>query len=816
MEKYDHKQIEEKWQKVWQESGIYKAKAKGSGKKCYVLNEFPYPSGQGLHVGHLKGHIATDIYSRYKRMMGFDVLHPMGWDAFGLPAENFAIKNKVHPRVAVDKNIATFKSQLSIVGPDYDWDREIDTTDPAYYKWTQWIFLQMYKKGLAYESNEPINWCPSCLTGLANEDLDGGKCERCGSTVVQKRIRQWVLRITDYAERLIDDLALLDWPESVKEQQREWIGKSDGLIFKAKVADLDLELETFTAHYEACYADTFVVIAPDHELLAKLIAGVKDEPAIRKVIETINVKRLEDKYSEGEVEGVFTGRYLIDPLTGAEFPIWVASYALADYGTGIVRCSAHDKRDFAFAKKYNIPLKVVLLPKEPKLRAQVQALEVCYSDMKHGELIEPLNLSGKSSDEVRTNIASMLIDSGFAKRAVKYRLRDWVFSRQRYWGEPIPLIHCDQPAGGCGVVPVPESDLPVVLPDIKKYEPTGTGESPLASIAKWVNVKCPKCAGAGKRETNTMPQWAGSSWYWLRFMDPHNSASAVSKESEKYWAPVDIYVGGAEHTTRHLIYARFWHKFLFDIKTVSTEEPFAKRIPTGLILATDGRKMSKRWDNVINPSDVVERFGADAFRLYEMFLGPFSESVMWNDSAIIGPRRFLEKLWRVAEKVIETEKNNTVDNNLGWVEVNALAHSVARDVEDFKFNTAVPRMMTTLNVLNAGGHVSRETLGVLLRVLAPFAPHITEELWTGLGHIESIHLQAWPISKSTKQSSSEIVPLPIHIDGKYRFTIYVTADVDEESVVSTALQSQDALKWTKGGKPKNTIYKPGKILSITM
>src|SRR3989338_6461597 len=815
MEPYDHKSIEGKWQKLWQEQGTYKQELEGGKDKCYVLNEFPYPSGEGLHVGHLRGNIGTDIYSRYKRMKGFSVLHPMGWDAFGLPAENYAIKNKVHPRIAAEKNVANFKSQLGKLGFDFDWSREVNTTDPAYYKWTQWIFLQMFKKGLAYESNEPINWCPSCQTGLANEDLEDGKCERCGSVVEKKRIRQWVLAITKYADRLLEDLEELDWPEHIKEMQRAWIGRSDGLIFSAKVKDTNIEVETFSAHFEACFADTFVVIAPDHPLLAKLIVGVSNEEEIKNKIDDINIRRLKAGYKEGEVDGVFTGRYLDDPLGNGHLPIWVANYALSDYGTGIVKCSAHDPRDFAFAAKFEIPLKVVLVPKDEKLQEGVKTFKYCYSDFKNGILLEPLNLSGKTGQELRESIAEYVVGNGWARRVTMYRLRDWVFSRQRYWGEPIPLIHCGKSArpdgrsGGCGVVAVPDSELPVKLPEVEHYEPTGTGESPLANIDEWVNVKCPKCGGEAKRETNTMPQWAGSSWYWLRYMDPHNDKSFVDKKIEKAWSPVDLYVGGSEHTTRHLIYARFWHKFLFDQDLVSTKEPFTKRLNLGLILGADGRKISKRLGNGVNPNDIVDRFGADTLRLYVMFIGPFIDSVAWNDDAIIGTRRFLERVWRL----VKTTSAKTA--GVKGFGVDKYIKKVSQDIEALKFNTAVSELMKLLNELEKSETCNSE-IKIFLKLLSPFAPHLAEELWSSLAESGSVHLSEWPEVQNDdlEKSTSGVINLPVQIDGKVRDSIFIEDGADEESVRNTALQSPTVKKWLEGKELAKVVYVPGRIVNV--
>ena len=774
MEKYDHKQIEAKWQKSWEETGLYKTTEDATKKKCYVLDMFPYPSGVALHVGHPKGYIATDVYSRFKRMNGFNILHPMGWDAFGLPAENYAIKNKVHPSLAVDKNIATYKEQLSKIGFNYDWDREINTTDPSYYKWTQWIFLQLFKKGLAYESNEPINWCPSCQTGLANEDLEGGKCERCDSLIEKRPLRQWVLKITKYADRMLDDMDEVNWSTYIKDLQKAWIGRSRGLLFRSPVKGMKLELETFSAHFEACYADTFVTIAPDHPLLAKIIAGAPDEEKIRKKIEDINLKRLANKYGEGEVEGIFTGRYMQDRVTGKDMPIWVASFVISDYGTGIVRSSAYDVRDLAFATKYKIPL--------VEIKPEID----------------------------REKFGKVLIAAGHARKSTMYRLRDWVFSRQRYWGEPIPLIHCQNAETKCGVVPVPESELPVELPKVEHYEPTGTGESPLAAIDSWVNVKCPSCGGMGKRETNTMPQWAGSSWYYLRYMDPHNAESLVGKKSEKYWGNVDLYVGIGEHIARHMIYARFWHKFLYDIKVVHTKEPFPNYMKTGLILGSDGRKMGKRYGNVVDPDTVVDRFGADSFRLHEMFLGPFADTVLWNDAGIVGQRRFLERVWVMREKVADGSPKALAR------ELSEAIRKVAEDIEKFHFNTAISSLMILSKKIGELDKIPQSLYENFLKLLAPFAPHICEELWSNLGHNDSIHSVAWPEAVSqVMEDSPALISIPVQINGKMRGKIIISRNADEGEVREAILANKALNKWLGAKAFGKLFYKAGQIVSVT-
>lgn len=804
---YLPKSIEKKWQKTWEKSGVYRQYHRK--KKFYVLDMFPYPSGTGLHVGHPRGYIATDVIARFKQLQGYSVLHPMGWDAFGLPAEQFAIKNKVHPEVAVKKNVATFKQQLEKIGFTYDWEREINTTDPEYYRWTQWIFLQMWKKGLAYQSFDPINWCPTCQTGLANEDLEQGRCERCDTVVEKRPMRQWVLKITAYADKMLRDLDQLQWPGFVKEAQRNWIGRSEGMLFTAPIKESDLKIQTFSVHFEAFCADTFVVIAPDHPLLPKLLDGAKNKEEIFRACSEMVRKREAAGYeNQKEVEGVFTGRYIVDPVGNGELPIWVASYALAEYGTGIVKCSAHDERDFAFAKKYGIPLKPVLFPSDPVERKKVENLEYCYSDMSQGVLMEPKAFRGKVSGTSRQGVMEYLVKNKLAVKKVTYKMRDWVFSRQRYWGEPIPLIHCEC----CGVVPVPEKDLPVMLPKVKSYEPTGTGESPLAGIAKWVNVKCPTCKGKAKRETNTMPQWAGSSWYYLRYIDPKNQKVLVDKKKEKKMMAVDLYVGG-DHATRHLIYARFWHKFLYDQKIVSTPEPFMRLEFLGLILASDGRKMSKRWGNVVNPDDMVADFGADAFRLYEMFMGPFMQSIAWNTDGVVGTRRFLEKVWKLGDRV------SSIQKLVIKKEILSLLHQtikkVTEDIEAFKFNTAVSELMIFVNALEKESVVPRSVFETMLLLLSPFAPHITEELWEKLGYQQSIFLEKWP-KWDEKKMVVDTVKLAVQVNGKVRTLLEVSVATDEATVRAMALADEKVSAYTEGRTLRKAIYVPGRVLNLVV
>ena len=830
MKGYDHKKIERKWQKVWKETGLYRTgrASKVNSQKSYVLDMFPYPSGDGLHVGHPKGYIATDVYSRLKKMRGYNILHPMGWDAFGLPAENYAIKNKVHPAIAVKKNIRRFKKQLQLLGFNYDWEREINTTDPNYYKWTQWIFLQFFKKGLAYQSNEPINWCPSCKTGLANEDLEDGKCERCGSVVEKRAIPQWVLRITNYADRLLADLDKLDWPEYIKESQKNWIGRSEGMLFTAPVKDTNLSIETFSAHFEAFRADTFVVVAPDHPLLSRLIRNTPQEKEVHEFAEQLLRKRVAGGYEQREPEGIFTGQYIVDPVGNGDLPIWVASYALADYGTGIVKCSAHDERDFAFAKKYNIRLKPVLFPEDSALRKKVENLELCYIDMRNGILSEPKELNGRKAGSVRSEIIEYLEKNDLASKKITYRLKDWVFSRQRYWGEPIPLIRCEK----CKVVAVPEKDLPVKLPNVKSYEPTGTGESPLAAIESFVNTKCPKCGGKAKRETNTMPQWAGSCWYYIAYCigEKHKSQSTKTKQipnlkSQKAkrvlqkWLPVDMYVGGAEHATRHLIYARFWHKFLFDIAVVNTDEPFLRLQNVGLILAQDGRKMSKRFGNVINPDEIVERFGADSLRVYEMFMGPFNQAIAWNTDSLVGARRFLERAWKLREKTQSTVHKDQTKHKTQSTKLDSLLHQtikkVGDDIEAFRFNTAISSLMILLNALEKEAGISLGTFKTFIVLLAPFAPHLSEELFAHLGYKRSVHLEPWP-AYDEKIAMSAPITIIVQVSGKVRGNFTATRGEPKERLEKTARALPSVQKWIEGKTVHSVIVVPDRLVNIVV
>lgn len=807
MKKYDHKKIEKKWQKNWAKQDLFKTEENSEKPKSYVLDMFPYPSGDGLHVGHPKGYIATDIYSRYKKMNGFNVLHPMGWDAFGLPAENYAIKNKVHPRKAVEKNIKRYKEQLSIIGFNYDWEREINTTDPEYYKFTQWIFLEMYKKGLAYESHEPINWCPSCQTGLANEDLEDGKCERCGSVVEKKPIRQWVLKITDYADKLIEGLNILDWPESIKESQRNWIGRSEGALVEFKIKDTELGIKVFTTRADTLFGVTYVVLAPENNVVLNLKNKISNWSDVLRYIEEAKNKTQIERTAEGkEKTGVeLKGIKAINPANNEEVSVWIADYVLADYGTGAVMAvPAHDERDFEFAKKYNLPIKKVILGGKDGVFVG------------EGVLVNSQDFDGLTSDRAREKIIQK-----FGERKVNYKLRDWVFSRQRYWGEPIPLIHCEK----CGVVPVPETDLPVKLPNVKKYEPTGTGESPLADIAKWVNVKCPACGENARRETNTMPQWAGSCWYYIAYCISKNLKSQISiskqiedvdfKNKISYWNPVDMYVGGAEHATRHLIYARFWHKFLFDIGVVSTTEPFIRLKHVGLIQAQDGRKMSKRYGNVINPDDIVKTWGADTLRIYEMFMGPFANSIAWNTDSMIGSRRFLEKVWRLKDRIKNEQlKTNDKNENLEII-FNKTIKKVGEDIENFNFNTAISSMMIFVNELEKQESISRELFETVLKLISPFAPHISEELWFLLGHDKSIYFEKWP-NYDEQKIVSTTTTIIIQIGGKIRASVSFSKGLGEKQIRDTVESMAEVKKWLNNKTIKRVVFVPDRLINFVI
>lgn len=956
--RFEHKAIEKKWQEKWAADGLYKT-TESDKPKTFVLDMFPYPSGEGLHVGHPKGYIATDIYSRFKRMTGHEVLHPMGWDAFGLPAENFAIKHKVHPRVAVDKNITNFKSQLEKLGFDYDWDREINTTDPDFYKWTQWIFIQLFKKGLAYESHEPINWCPGCQTGLANEDLEAdGTCERCDSKVEKRPMRQWTLKIREYADRMLEDLDTLEWPEHIKEAQRNWIGKSEGAEIDFKLSTGD-QVTVFTTRPDTLFGATYMVLAPEHELVSSLLSEIRvQNPKVKLgnadeveayVKEAANKKEMDRLDDTKEKTGVkLEGITATNPANGEEIPVYIADYVLASYGTGaIMAVPAHDERDYAFATKFGTEIIPVISPvtgtpqEDPEHRNSIVAIvhnpktdkyatinwhepkqtlfvgggidegeapraaaereireETCCEHIEYvsetmpiehhyfahsknvareitatgflftltdeeetpqsleSDESEKFEFAWKSAKEIEAELTDELhktvwellvkkqvytgsgklfdtsfelsgIDSEEAKTTITekvggrmtstYKIKDWVFSRQRYWGEPFPIVHLENGTP----VPVAEAQLPVTLPEVEHYEPAGDGRSPLANITDWVNVTgyvtddndfmVADEAPAGKelikatRETNTMPQWAGSSWYYLRYIDPHNSKALIDPVLEKKWQPVDVYVGG-DHAVRHLIYARFWHKFLYDIGVVSTEEPFKRLEFLGFILAEDGRKMSKRWGNVINPDDIVDLVGADTLRVYEMFMGPFENTIAWSQDGLAGARRFLERVYGLSEHITDNDPK----------EVTSLLHKtikkVSEDIEAFKFNTAVSAMMIFVNLAEKKGLASA-SYDSFLRLLAPFAPHITEELWAATGNSESVHRAPFPTFDAIL-AKDDVVTIGVQINGKVRGDITISPDATEEDAIQTVENTPNLKTRLATGTVEKVIYKPGKILNI--
>jgi leucyl-tRNA synthetase len=960
--KYDHLKIEKKWQKVWNKKKVSKAVENTKKPKCFVLDMFPYPSGDGLHVGHPRGYIATDVYSRFKKMNGYNILHPMGWDAFGLPAENYAIKNKVSPEVAMKKNIKRFKSQLQMIGLNYDWTREVSTIDPKYYKWTQWIFLQLFKEGLAYESYAPINWCPSCKTGLANEDLDGDKCERCGTTIEKKPMRQWVLKIRNYADRLLEDIDELDWPEHIKELQRNWIGKSEGAEITFKLRNLEQKITVFTTRPDTLFGLSYVVLAPENSLVDELKPHIKNWSDVERYRQEIKGKSEIDRTAEGkEKTGVeLKGIKAINPVDSREVPVFISDYVLANYGTGAVMAvPAHDDRDYAFAKKYDLPITEVIIPeridkrnppvagkkvverrnvhvivKNPKtgmylglkwkqhnwttfpmggveegetileaakrelfeetgyknvkggvvLGGQVRAEyfaahkdqnRVSYTSAVYFELLneekenisededknhEVIWLSEKDIHSDMMTHAEMDIwierlekgdcaytESGvminseqfngrknediireitkFAggKMTTTYKLQDWVFSRQRYWGEPIPVVHCDK----CGVVPVEEKDLPLKLPKVKFYEPSGTGESPLAKMDKWVNTKCPKCKGKAKRETNTMPQWAGSSWYYLRYIDPKNNKMLIDPKLESYWmgtslprsesslrnsgTGVDMYVGGTEHATRHLIYARFWHKFLYDIGVASTKEPFKKLKNQGMILGSDNRKMSKRWGNVVNPDEVVKNVGADTLRVYESFMGPFEQEIAWSTDSMVGSRRFLEKVWKLQSKV----NKKFVDNEEVEILINKTIKKVGEDIDSFNANTAISSMMILANKFEEQEKISEKVYLDFIKILSPFAPHFAEEIYSNFKGKKLIVEESWPKYNENKLVSSKI-KIVVQINGKVRATVEVKNDSDQGVVEKETLNNDEIKKWIEGKEVKKVIFVKNKIINFVV
>ena len=849
MSKYPFESIEPKWQKFWEENKTFKAvedEKYPKEKRMYVLDMFPYPSAAGLHVGHPEGYTATDIYCRYLRMNGYNVLHPMGFDSFGLPAENYAIKTGTHPKTTTNANIEHFTKQIKSLGFSYDWDRCVSTCEPDYYKWTQWIFIQLYKKGLAYEAQTPINWCPSCMTGLANEEVKEGKCERCGSQVTHKTIRQWILKITEYADRLDKDLEGLDWPESVKAMQHNWIGKSTGAEVTFTVADkdgnpTDKNLTVYTTRCDTLFGATYMVVSPEHQIIDS-ITTPEQADAVKKYQEDAAKKSdLERTDLAKDKTGVFSGSYAINPVNGKLIPIWIADYVLISYGTGaIMAVPAHDDRDWEFAKKFNLPIIEVL-------KSEVDVQKQAWTQ--DGIHVNSEFLDGLNKKDAIEKMLEFLEEKKIGRKAINYKLRDWVYSRQRYWGEPIPLIHCPE----CGTVPVPDDQLPLELPEVKSYQPTGTGESPLAAIDSWVNCTCPKCGKPAKRETNTMPQWGGSCWYYLRYLDAHNDKQFCSPESEKYWMPVDLYIGGAEHAVLHLLYARFWHKVLYDLGLVSTKEPFQRLVNQGMITSfafqrknktlvptdeveqkEDGKyyekatgeeleqivaKMSKSLKNVVNPDDEIKAYGADSVRMYEMFMGPLTMSKPWSTQGIVGIHRFLEKVWAVSEKPMnDIDISGKLEDKVLISARKTFAQTIKKVTDDtatLNFNTAISQMMIFINEISKLPEIPKAMWSDFVKVLSPYAPHLGEELWQKLGNSNTIAYESWPVFSEdfAKDDEKTIV---VMVNGKKRDTFEAPVDTDQETLKKMAFDREAVKKFTDGHEIVKTIVVPNKIVTIVV
>ncbi len=794
MREYDPKTIEEKWKKTWEGSSYGRAEDDSSKKKSYILVEFPYPSGQGLHIGHPRSYVALDIAARKRRMQGENVLYPIGWDAFGLPTENYAIKTGRNPREVTAENIATFRGQIKNLGISFDWSREVNTTDPSYYKWTQWIFLQMFKHGLAYKATTEINWCTSCKIGLANEEVVNGVCERCGGVVEKREREQWMLAITKYAQRLYDDLATVDFIEAVKAGQRNWIGPSEGAELDFTVSGSDEKIRVFTTRPDTLFGATYVVLAPEHALVAKLASKITNYSEVEKYAAEAKKKTEMDRTAEQKdktgvkLEGVMA----VNPANGEDVPIFIADYVLATYGTGaIMAVPAHDERDYDFAKKFDIPIREVISGGET------------LPFVGNGTLVNSGDFTGMESEEAKKKITEKV--GGETKTT--YKLRDWVFSRQRYWGEPIPMIHC----ATCGWVPVPEKDLPVTLPEVEKYEPTDTGDSPLAQMHDWVNTTCPSCGGDAKRETDVMPNWAGSSWYYLRYCDPDNDTMLAAPDKLKYWLPVDWYNGGMEHTTLHLLYSRFWHKFLYDIKMVPTPEPYAKRTSHGLILGENGEKMSKSRGNVVDPNTVIEQFGADTTRLYGMFMGPFDQSIAWSMDGLVGVRRFVERVWKLQTKVTDATDGDPEAYRI----LHKTIKKVGEDIEALKMNTAVSSLMILSNTLEGIAEIPKVWYSQLVLILAPFAPFVAEELWEALHNKGSVHEVSWP-EYDEKAFIEATVRIAIQVNGKLRATIEVDSGASQDDVFRAARDVENVKKWLPHGEPKRVIYVQDKLMNIVV
>ena len=802
MESYNFKAIEKKWQDKWEETGAFHAETNSKKPKYYTMIEFPYPSGAGLHVGHPRSYTALDIIARKRRMEGYNVLYPIGWDAFGLPTENFAIKNKVHPKIVTAKNIANFTRQLKMLGFSFDWSREINTTDPSYYKWTQWIFLQLFKHGLAYKQEMPINWCTGCKVGLSNEEVVNGVCERCGSEVVQKRKSQWMLKITEYAQRLIDDLDDVNYLEKIKTQQKNWIGRSEGAEVKFKLSTGD-EMIVYTTRADTLFGATYTVMSPEHPLIEKMKDSITNYDEVL-AYKTEAAKKSEFERTElaKEKTGVkLEGIYAVNPANGAKLPVFISDYVLVTYGTGaIMAVPAHDSRDWDFAKKFNLPIIEVV-------SGGKNVQEEASTDVYKGKLVNSEFLNGLPVKEAIPTMIEWLEKQGLGKRKVNFKLRDWVFSRQRYWGEPIPLVHCDK----CGWVPIPESELPLELPEIETFEPGENGESPLAKAYDWIETTCPCCGGKAQRETDTMPQWAGSSWYFLRYMDPHNDEALASKEALEYWSPVDWYNGGMEHTTLHLLYSRFWHKFLYDIGVVPTKEPYMKRTSHGMILGENNEKMSKSRGNVVNPDEVVEEFGADAFRTYEMFIGAFDQSTPWSQQGLKGCYKFLERVWNL-QSIVNDEEGYSADLEKN---INKAIKKVGEDFERMKFNTAIATMMSLVNDFSKKGSVTKDEYKTLITLLNPVAPHMTEELWLTYGNGELLSLQPWPKYDEGKTVDDEI-EIVVQINGKIKDKLMIPAGLDKDGTQEAAMNTEKIKGLIEGKNVVKVIAVPGKLVNIVV
>ena len=813
MKEYNHKKIESKWQKTWAKSDLYKAEDNSDKPKEYLLVEFPYPSGDGLHVGHVRSYTALDIIARKKRMQGINVMYPMGWDAFGLPTENFAIKTGKHPIDVTKDNVAVFKKQMNSLGISFDWSREINTTDPKYYKWTQWIFLRLLKKGLAYKKKMPINWCPSCKIGLANEEVIDGSCERCGAETFKKDMEQWMLKITAYADRLIEDLETVDYLEKIKTQQINWIGRSYGAEVDFEVKGGPEKVKVFTTRPDTLFGATFMVLSPEHELVNKITTEDQKAEVLKYQEESSKKSDLERTELQKEKSGVFTGAYAINPMNGAEVPVWIADYVLATYGTGaIMAVPAHDQRDYDFAKKYNLDIIQVIAGGSIEKEA--------FTAVENGKLMNSGEFDGMPAKDAIENISIWLQQKELGKKTTNYHLRDWVFSRQHYWGEPIPVVYCPN----CGIVPVPEDQLPLELPMVEKYEPTDTGESPLAAIDEWVNCKCPLCGVDSKRETDTMPNWAGSSWYFLRYIDPDNDEVLADPDKLKHWMPIDLYNGGMEHTTLHLLYSRFWNKFLYDEGIVPTSEPYQRRVSHGMILASDGNKMSKSKGNVLNPDDIVEEYGADSLRMYEMFMGPYDQPVSWDVNGLRGIYKFLDRVFHMSQAIAVGAP--------GWQdktdvkvkkELEKTIKKVTEDIEKRKFNTAVSQLMIfngylkadKVNNLGETTMISKDDYGRFIAILAPFSPHLCEEIWYMLGNEQSVFKNDWPQFDPRLIVDDEI-ELPVQVNGKVRDTLNVSPDIAADEIEKLVLASEKVQKYLDGKEPKKIIYVKGRIVSVVV